>query len=143
MSSAVDIEEDQGIVKAKVIRSKGDFGRITLDYRTVSQTASSSSGNVIHFDKIQQLKTLSAYSWHVFSAFGDVYVLLASTNRTGGLPSEVDDVGMGEYFGSALFRWQGVLVPLQVSLVTLLLVMGNISDKSILPSDISLFLDCR
>ena len=117
MSSSVDIEEDQGIVKAKVIRSKGDFGRVTLDYKTVSQTASSDSGNVVHFEKLQQLKTMGAYSWHAFSAFGDDYVLLASTNRTGPLPSEVDDVGMGEYFGSALFRWQGVLVPLQVRML--------------------------
>ena len=114
MSSSVDIEEDQGIVKVKVIRNKGDFGRITLDYKTISQTASSSSGDVVHFDKLQQLKTVDAYSWHAFTAFGDEYVLLASNNRTGPLPSEVDDVGMGEYFGSALFRWQGVLVPLQV-----------------------------
>lgn len=116
LGSSVDIEEDQGIVKAKVIRSKGDFGRITLGYKTISQTASSSSGNVVHFEKLQQLKTTDAYSWHVFSAFGDEYVLLASTNRTGPLPSEVDDVGMGDYFGSALFRWQGVLIPLQVRL---------------------------
>lgn len=117
MSSSVDIEEDQGIVKAKVIRNKGDFGRITLDYKTMSQTASSTSGNVVQFDKLQQLKTMGAYSWHAFSAFGDEYVLLASNNRTGPLPSEVDDVDMGEYFGSALFRWQGVLVPLQVRML--------------------------
>lgn len=117
MSSSVDIEEDQGIVKAKVIRTKGDFGRITLDYKTLSQTASSSSGNVVHFEKLQQIKTMGAYSWHSFTAFGDEYVLLASTNRTGPLPSEVDDVGMGEYVGSALFRWQGVLVPLQVRML--------------------------
>ena len=114
MSSSVDVEEDQGIVKVKVIRNKGDFGRITLDYKTISQTASSSSGDVVHFDKLQQLKTVDAYSWHAFTAFGDEYVLLASNDRTGPLPSEVDDVGVGEYFGSALFRWQGVLVPLQV-----------------------------
>ncbi|PFX17387.1 G-protein coupled receptor 98 [Stylophora pistillata] len=113
MSSTVDIEEDHGIVKAKVIRSKGDFGRITVDYMTVSQTAGSLPGNVSYFEKVQQLKTVSAYSWHVFSAFGDVYALLASTNRTGSLPSAVDDIGRGEYFGSALFRWQGVLVPVQ------------------------------
>lgn len=117
MSSSVDIEEDQGIVKAKVIRTKGDFGRITLDYKTLSQTASSSSGNVVHFEKLQQIKTMGAYSWHSFTAFDDEYVLLASTNRTGPLPSEVDDVGMGEYVGSALFRWQGVLVPLQVRML--------------------------
>lgn len=117
MSSSVDIEEDQGIVKAKFIRSKGDFGRITLDYKTLSQTASSTSGNVVHFEKLQQIKTMGAYSWHSFTAFGDEYVLLASTNRTGSLPSEVDDVGMGEYVGSALFRWQGVLVPFQVRML--------------------------
>ena len=114
MSSTVDIEEDHSIVKAKIIRSKGDFGRITVDYMTVSQTAGSLPGNVSYFEKVQQLKTVSAYSWHVFSAFGDVYALLASTNRTGSLPSAVDDIGRGEYFGSALFRWQGVLVPVQV-----------------------------
>lgn len=117
MSSSVDIEEDQGIFKAKVIRSKGDFGRITLDYKTMSQTASSTSGNVVHFEKLQQLKTTGAYNWHAFSAFGDEYVLLASTDRTGPLPSEVDDAGVDEYFGSALFRWQGILVPLQVRML--------------------------
>lgn len=121
MISSVDVEEDQGIVKAKVIRTKGDFGRITLDYKTVAQTASSTSGNVVHFEKMQQLRTMDAYSWHAFSAFGDECVLLASTNRTGPLPSEVDNVAMGEYFGSTLFRWQGVLVPLQVRLVYCLL----------------------
>ena len=119
MSSSVDIEEDQNIVKAKIIRSKGDFGRITLDYMTVSQMASSLPGDVIHFEKVQQLKTVGAYSWHVFSAFGDVYALLASINRTGSLPPAVDNIGMGEYFGSALFRWQGVLVPVLVSSVSL------------------------
>ena len=114
LSSSVDIEETQGIVKAKVIRNKGDFGRITLDYKTISRTANSASGNVVHFEKLQQLKTLGAYSWHTFPAFGDRFVLLASNNRTGALPYSVDDGAMGEYFGSTLFRWQGVLVPLQV-----------------------------
>ena len=114
LSSSVDIEETQGIVKAKVIRSKGDFGRITLDYKTISRTASSASGDVVHFEKLQQLKTLGAYSWYAFSAFGDQFVLLASNNRTGALPSGVDDGVVREYSGSALFRWQGVLVPLQV-----------------------------
>lgn len=114
LSSSVDIEETQGIVKAKVIRSKGDFGRITLDYKTISRTASSGSGDVVHFEKLQQLKTLGAYSWHAFSAFGDQFGLLASNNRTGALPSGVDDGVVREYSGSALFRWQGVLVPLQV-----------------------------
>ena len=114
LSSLVNIEEAQGIVKAKVIRSKGDFGRITLDYKTISRTANSASGDGFHFEKLQQLKTMDAYSWHTFSAFGDQFVVLASNNRTGVLPVGVDDGAMGEYFGSALFRWQGVLVPLQV-----------------------------
>lgn len=131
MSSTIDIEEDHGIVKAKIIRSKGDFGRITVDYMTVSQTAGSLPGNVSYFEKVQQLKTVSAYRWHVFSAFGDVYALLASTNRTGSLPSAVDDIGMGEYFGSALFRWQGVLVPVQVGLVSLLWWRKNFSNLSL------------
>lgn len=114
LSSSIDIEESQGIVKAKVIRSKGDFGRITLDFLTISRTASSASGDVIHFEHLQQLKTLDAYNWHTFSAFGDRFVLLAGNNRTGNLPSGVGDGAMGEYLGSTLFRWQGVLVPLQV-----------------------------
>ncbi|XP_068693739.1 adhesion G-protein coupled receptor V1-like isoform X3 [Montipora foliosa] len=114
MDSSVDIEESQGIVTVKVLRKKGDFGRITLDYTTISRTASSASGDVAHFEKLQRLKTLDAYSWHAFSAFGDQFVLLASKNRTGDLPFGVNDGGMGEYLGSALFRWQGVLVPLQV-----------------------------
>ena len=112
--SSVDIEESQGIVKAKVSRRKGDFGRITLDYMTISRTATSASGDVAHFEKLQRLKTSDAYSWHTFSAFGDKFVLLASKNRTGDLPADVDDGVMGQYYGSALFRWQGVLVPLQV-----------------------------
>ncbi|XP_015763361.1 PREDICTED: G-protein coupled receptor 98-like [Acropora digitifera] len=112
--SSVDIEESQGIVKAKVNRRKGDFGRITVDYMTISRTASSAPGDVGHFEKLQRLKTSDAYSWHTFSAFGDKFVLLASKNRTGDLPAGVDDGVMGKYYGSALFRWQGVLVPLQV-----------------------------
>ena len=114
LTSSVDVEESQGIVKGKVIRSKGDFGRITLDFLTISRTASSASGDVSHFENLQRLKTLDAYSWHTFSAFGDQFVLLAGNNRTGDLPSGVDYGAMGEYLGSALFRWQGVLVPLQV-----------------------------
>lgn len=121
LSSSVDIEETQSIVKAKVIRSKGDFGRITLNYQTASQTANSSSGNVVHFEKLQLMKTLGAYSWHTFFAFGDQFVLLASNNRTGALPEGVNDGAVSEYFGSALFRWQGVLVPLQVCKSTILL----------------------
>lgn len=114
LSSSVNVEESQGIVKAKVIRSKGDFGRITLDYMTIARTANSASGNVTHFEKTQQLKTWDAYSWHTFPAFGDQFVLLASNNRTGALPDGVDDGAVREYVGSALFRWQGVLVTLQV-----------------------------
>lgn len=115
--SSVDIEESQGIVKAKVNRRKGDFGRITVDYMTISRTASSAPGDVGHFEKLQRLKTSDAYSWHTFSAFGDKFVLLASKNRTGDLPAGVDDGVMGQYYGSALFRWQGVLVPFQVRTV--------------------------
>ena len=121
LSSSVDIEETQSIVKAKIIRSKGDFGRITLNYQTTSHTANSSSGNVVHFEKLQLMKTMGAYSWHTFSAFGDQFVLLASNNRTGALPEGVDDSVVSEYLGSALFRWQGVLVPLQVCKSTVLL----------------------
>ena len=67
------------------------------------------------------MKTMGAYSWHTFSAFGDQFVLLASNNRTGALPEGVDDGTVSEYLGSALFRWQGVLVPLQVCKSTPLL----------------------
>ena len=84
---------------------------------THSELASAASGDVVYFEELQQLKTLNAYTWYTFRAHQDQYVLLAATNRTGPLPQGVDYAGLGEYFGSTLFRWQGVLVPLQVNVI--------------------------
>lgn len=62
-------------------------------------------GDVIYFEKVQQLKIVGVYSWYVFFVFGDVYVLFVSINRIGFLLFVVDNIGMGEYFGLVLFCW--------------------------------------
>ena len=110
------VEEHVGTVEATVKRTKGNYGRITVDYQTVPVTATAASGDQAKFVGLQKLKTVGARSWHVFTAYGDLYVALASDNRTGPLPEGVGDTAVGGVYGSTLFRWQGVLVPVQVGL---------------------------
>ena len=118
LSGNVDVEENVGVVEAKVTRKKGNYGRITVDYKSVAQTASAASGNESYFETFQKLRTSDAHSWRVFSAYGDTYVVLASTNMTGILPAGVGGASLDGYHGSTLFRWQGVLVAVQVRFCT-------------------------
>jgi hypothetical protein len=104
MANTVSVEESTSILKAKVTRKKGSFGRITVDYQTLPNTAVSNTGDVVHFETIRGLKTTGARSWYSFSAYGVRFLILAS-NSSG----DVNGVS-----GSTLFRWQGVFTKIQV-----------------------------
>lgn len=104
LSTSLSVEENVGIVTAKIRRTKGNFGRITVAYTTVPGSALSTSGNVVHFETVQGLKTIGAKTWYSFQAYGERYLILASNSS----------VDVGGYSGSALYRWQGVFTKIQV-----------------------------
>ena len=115
-TSSVSVEEDVGVLKALVKRRGGNFGRIKVDFKTVPGTAISPSGKVHHFEVTQKIPSINAKRWHSFSAYGDRYLVLASTNRTGPLPASIGDANLKGYQSSTLYRWQGVYVPVQVGI---------------------------
>ena len=125
-SSSESVEEDIGVIKALIRRAGGNYGRIYVDYETVPGTAVSPSGDVNHFEVTQRIATIKAKRWHSFSAYGERYLVLASTNRTGRLPSGVGNASADGYKSSTLFRWQGVYVPVQVRVDILLTFSGPI-----------------
>lgn len=103
-STSISVEENIGTLTAKVKRTKGNFGRISVSYQTIPGSALSGKGDMVHFETTQGIMTIGAKSWYDFEAYGDRYLILAS-NSSG------DD---GVYSGSSLYRWQGVFTKVQV-----------------------------
>ena len=104
----LNIEETIGYTEIKVLRRKGTYGTITVDYHTMSQTADSSEGSVMRFGVFQSFKTQNARTWYSFSAYAKQYLLLGAGNSSHGN----DDA----YIGSGLFYWQGVYTHVTVCL---------------------------
>lgn len=97
----LNIEEAVGFAEIKVIRRKGTYGTITVNYRTVSRTADSSEGPALRFGVFQSFDLQNVRTWHSFSAYSKQYLLLDAGNR-----SPV----------SELFYWQGIYTSVTVSL---------------------------
>ena len=104
----LNVEETVGYTEIEVVRRKGTYGTITVDYHTISQTADSSVGPIMRFGILQYFHTQKVRTWHSFSAHGKQYLLLGTDNRSSG--------SGGAYVGSSLFYWQGVFTHVTVCL---------------------------
>ena len=94
------------------------MGKTSVQYETQQGSAASVSGARVSFGFQQALNTRLAQSFHSFSAYGKEYLLLASSSRKGQAgPSAPGVVSVQDPLESTLFRWQGVFVPLMVSMV--------------------------
>ncbi|XP_048584248.1 adhesion G-protein coupled receptor V1 isoform X2 [Nematostella vectensis] len=102
-SGTVSVEESVGFVKTKIVRKKGNLGRITVDYQTIPGSASSGVGDAAFFEQIQGIQAAGANAFYAFSAYGDDFLVLGA-NGNG---------SQNGYRGSTLFRWQGVYIPIQ------------------------------
>ena len=67
-----------------------------------------------------QLNAKKSLSWHHFEHNGAIYVVLLNEERTGLLETPIGSNGESEVAlassQSVLYRWQGMLVPVQVRL---------------------------
>lgn len=67
-----------------------------------------------------QLNAKKALSWHQFEHNGAVYVVLVNGERTGLLETPIGSNGESDgtmaSSQSVLYRWQGMLAPVQVKL---------------------------
>ena len=80
----LNVEETVGYTEIEVVRRKGTYGTITVDYHTISQTADSSVGPIMRFGILQYFHTQKVRTWHSFSAHGKQYLLLGTDNRSSG-----------------------------------------------------------
>ena len=108
----LNIEETVGYTEIKVLRRKGTYGTITVDYQTIALTADSSEGPIMRFGVFQSFKTQNARKWYSFSAYDKEYLLLSAGNGSSGSHAN-DDV----YVTSALFYWQGMFTHVTVCLI--------------------------
>ena len=99
-----NVEETIGYTRITVLRRKGTYGTVKVNYQTISQTADSSEGSVLKFGVFQSFRAQNAKAWYVFSAYGKQYLLLGADSHGN------DDA----YSGSGLFYWQGVYTHLTV-----------------------------
>ena len=97
-SKTLNIEESVGFTEIKVARRKGTYGRVTVDYHTVTNNANDLNGSIMKFAVFQSFRGLRARLSHSFSAFGQQYLLIGTH-------------GMN---GSGLYQWQGVFTPITV-----------------------------
>lgn len=109
------MEEKTQFVKAVVRRSGGTLGKISVQYETKPRTAIAPNGTKIFYGFDHIFETRDAESFHSFTAYGQEYLILASSYRkqAGSLP--VNTLNPMEPYESTLFRWQGAFVPLMVS----------------------------
>lgn len=111
--NVLTVEETVRFTELRVIRHKGTYGQVTVNYQTTSKTADGSIGPVMKFGTFQSFSTRNATTWYPFSAYGEQYLLLGASNGSihgnhGNAPS---------YTGSSLFRWQGIYTHVSVSTV--------------------------
>ena len=114
MASNLNIEESTKFVRAVVRRDGGTIGAISVQYHTTGNSAVSTSGNTIQFGFDQVLNTISAEKFHAFRAYGEDYLLLASSYRKMGVGNDITGNTLRQPFHSTLFRWQGTFVPILV-----------------------------
>ena len=102
----LNVEETVGFTEIKVLRHKGTYGQVTVDYYTKSRTADSSSGPIMRFGVFQSFPTPNAQSWFTFSAYGKQFMVIGSSSSSS---------NSSPYNGSSLFQWQGVYTYVTVS----------------------------
>lgn len=102
----LNVEETVGYAEIEVVRRKGTFGTITVDYHTISQTADGSLGPIMRFSTFQRFRTQNVRTWYSFSAYNKQYLLLGGDSSS--------HVNGGAYIGSSLFYWQGVFTHITV-----------------------------
>ena len=121
MASSLNIEESTKFVRTVVRRSGGTIGEISVRYQTKDISALSISGNTVQFGFDQVLSTISAERFYAFRAYGNDYLLLASSYRKLGVVNNVSGTVLNQPYQSTLFRWQGTFVAIRVSFVSLIL----------------------
>ena len=116
MSPSLNMEERTQFVKAVVLRSGGTLGKISVQYGTKQGTAIAPNGTKIFYGFDHMFEARDAESVHSFVAYGQEYLILASSYRKQASSLPVDDANPMEPYESTLFRWQGAFVPIIVSL---------------------------
>jgi G-protein coupled receptor 98 len=96
-ANVLNVEETVGQIKANVKRSAGTFGRVTCHLTTQDGTAISGEKQSDYLAVAQTITTVGAEKWYSFTNGANLYILLASSNRTGDLPQfNTSDDGAGD-----------------------------------------------
>ena len=105
------------------MRSQGLEGQVTVDVTTVPGTAEYVTDNTaVLLAPLQILPTSDIQGWHSFTRNGTQYLLMLKSSVVGELKTQpgtngsVGEVDMTSLRYTTLFRWQGELTPVQVSI---------------------------
>ncbi|XP_071965307.1 adhesion G-protein coupled receptor V1-like isoform X2 [Antedon mediterranea] len=118
-SSIADIEETGQPTYLTVERSYGTLNQITVDWQTISGTATASVGTSLTVAAAQNITAISAQSWYSFTIESEVFLVLTNSKRLGELTTTIGSNGSSSdtdatpVVDSMIYRWQGVFVPVQ------------------------------
>lgn len=118
----ISVEEGVGLLYFDLVRTQGLEGRVTVDIATEPGTADSTADvSAVSLVPVQVLPTTDVRGWHSFNMNGTVYLLMLKPSAVGGLKTQPGTSGaagaidMNNLQFTTLFRWQGELIPVQVS----------------------------
>ena len=117
------MEESDKLIYFDLVRTQGLEGQVTVDVTTVPGTAEYVTDNTaVLLAPLQILPTTDIRGWHSFTRNGTQYLLMLKSSVVGELKTQlgtngsVGEVDMTSLRFTTLFRWQGELTPVQVSI---------------------------
>lgn len=116
------VEENIGQIFFDVTRSQGLDGTITVDLTTQPDTAViNADPKQVTLSPLETIVTSQVTGWHGFYSNDSLYLVMLTSYRVGELTTGIGSAGndstysVDRFLYSTLFKWQGQLVPVQVS----------------------------
>ena len=114
-----------GLLHFDLVRTQGLEGQVTVDVATEPGTADSTAdASEVSLVPIQILPTTDVRGWHSFNMNGTTFLLMLKPAVVGELQAQpgtsgsAGEIDMADLQYTTLFRWQGELIPVQVSIIT-------------------------
>lgn len=121
-NDTIAVEENIGQIFFDVTRSQGLDGTISVDLTTQPDTAViSTDPKQVTLSPLETVITSQVTGWHSFYSNDSLYLVMLTSYRVGELTTGIGSAGndstysVDRYLYSTLFKWQGQLVPVQVS----------------------------
>lgn len=126
------MEENIGQIFFDVTRSQGSDGTVTVDLATRPDTAVVNTDlKQVTLSPLETVITSQVTGWHSFYSNDTLYLVMLTSYRVGELTTGIGSAGNDSAFSverflySTLFKWQGQLVPVQVSLLLEVFILSS------------------